>query len=143
VVQPRHDLTAAPLDGPLHRGVAAAGERRRILVEREDSRTGLVHELRQHLLGVACAHEQGRAPLLQVATQAAEAIEKEASSRLPHPRAGEDPRIQHEDRQPLLHGRRERLERRVVLEAQIVAEPVKTARHPASILTSPPRDAPR
>ena len=101
MIQPRHDLATAPLDGLPHRGVPSAGEGRRILVEREEPRTGLVQELRQHLLGETLAHEKRHAPLLEVATQATEAVEQEARARFPYARAGDEPWIQHEDGQPL------------------------------------------
>jgi hypothetical protein len=126
-----HSIAVAPraLDRPAHRGVASVRERRGSRVPREQRRGQLVHQRGQRSLGPALAHEQRYAALGELARELGQRVEQERGARL---RAvAREPRVEHEHGEPLLGAPRERVERRVVGEPQVVAEPVQTARHAA------------
>ena len=69
VVEAIDDLVTTALNCSTHRGIATAGKRRNVFVEGEETRTGLIQELRQDRLSVALAYQERYAPLLEVSTQ--------------------------------------------------------------------------
>jgi hypothetical protein len=78
---------------------------------------------------LACGVEGNHLALLERASEPLQAVEQEAHARAARARVADDARVENEDRKPLLGALGKRRQRGVVLEAQVVAEPVKASRH--------------
>ena len=129
MIETLDDFAPTPLDSRFHRHIPTPRERRHIFIEREELRSCFMQELRKHLFRLPTSQQERYTPLLQVSAQPIQAIQKEPRSSFATRRSGNDARIQNEDREPLLDPHRQRVKRRVVVQAQVSTEPMESAAH--------------